>query len=258
MFLVHCSVGVPERIERGRNALGHSYPAHVNRFLTLRKLVESKRQWPRRGSSSTSRSGLYGTNEVRKVHRRWLRGNAWLLTCSAGVIALMFGLILLLLPPWLRGFMAGVFTTTLVANIAYMMVVGTGTVPRLAGIEAEKSMARDLRSLERTGLTDADPIDVLVHLAWNQPLATRKDRARRVTKEHASFFEAYQPAAREVLALLLDKYAEQGIGQLDDLEVLQVQPLKMLGTPAEIAARFGSADALRDTIAQLGDLLYVA
>lgn len=112
--------------------------------------------------------------------------------------------------------------------------------------------------LERTGLTDADPIDVLVHLAWNQPLATRKDRARRVTKEHASFFEAYQPAAREVLALLLDKYAEQGIGQLDDLEVLQVQPLKMLGTPAEIAARFGSADALRDTIAQLGDLLYVA
>jgi type I restriction enzyme, R subunit len=125
-----------------------------------------------------------------------------------------------------------------------------------AALESHGIDSDDL--LERTGLTDADPIDVLVHLAWNQPLATRKDRARRVTKEHAAFFEAYQPAAREVLALLLDKYAEQGIGQLDDLEVLQVQPLKMLGTPAEIAARFGSADALRDTIAQLGDLLYVA
>lgn len=87
------------------------------------------------------------------MHRRWLRDNAWLLTCSAGVIALMFGLILVLLPPWLRGFMAGVFTTTLVANIAYMMVVGTGTVPRLAGIEAEKSMARELRSLEKHGWT---------------------------------------------------------------------------------------------------------
>lgn len=125
-----------------------------------------------------------------------------------------------------------------------------------AALESHGIDSDDL--LERTGLTDADPIDVLVHLAWNQPLATRKDRARRVTKEHAAFFASYQPAAREVLTLLLDKYAEQGIGQLDDLEVLQVQPLKMLGTPAEIAARFGSADALRDTIAQLGDLLYVA
>ena len=29
-------------------------------------------------------------------------------------------------------------------------------------------------------MADADPIDVLVHVAWNQPLATRVERARRV------------------------------------------------------------------------------
>ncbi len=34
----------------------------------------------------------------------------------------------------------------------------------------------------RTGLSDADPIDALVHLAWNQPLATRVDRVRRVLR----------------------------------------------------------------------------
>jgi Nuclease-related domain len=153
---MHCSVAVPGRIERSRNALGQSYPAHVNRFLTLRKLVEPKRYWQRQRLSSTSRAGLYGTNEVRKVHRRWLRENARLLTCSVGVTAIMFGLILFILPPWLRGFMAGVFTTTLVANVAYMMVVSTGTVPRLAGIDAEKSMARDLRSLEKHGWTVAN------------------------------------------------------------------------------------------------------
>ena len=85
---------------------------------------------------------------------------------------------------------------------------------------------------ERTGLPDADPIDVLVHLAWNQPLATRPDRVRRVRKEHADFFEAYQPAARDVLDYLLDKYAEHGISQLDDLGVLQVPPLSSLGSPA--------------------------
>lgn len=112
--------------------------------------------------------------------------------------------------------------------------------------------------LERTGLVDADPLDVLVHLAWNQPLASRVDRARRVRKEHSDFFDNYQPAAREVLAHLLDKYAEHGVSQLDDLEVLQVPPISSLGSPAEIAGRFGSAEALRDAVSKLGELLYAA
>jgi type I restriction enzyme, R subunit len=111
---------------------------------------------------------------------------------------------------------------------------------------------------ERTGLVDADPIDVLVHLAWNQPLATRMDRARRVRKEHADFFEQYQPAAREVLAGLLDKYAQHGISQLDDLAVLEVSPISSLGSPKEIADRFGSAATLREAVSKLGELLYAA
>lgn len=111
---------------------------------------------------------------------------------------------------------------------------------------------------ERTGLPDADPIDLLVHLAWNQPLATRPDRVRRVQKEHAEFFAAYQPAAREVLTYLLDKYAQHGIGQLDDLGVLQVPPLSSLGSPAEIAARFGSSEELKGAVVRLGELLYSA
>jgi len=111
---------------------------------------------------------------------------------------------------------------------------------------------------ERTGLAAADAIDVLVHLAWNQPLATRVDRVRRVRKEHADFFAAFQPAAREVLDYLLDKYAEYGISQLEDPAVLQVQPFSNLGTPVEIARRFGSIAELRDAQAKLGELVYVA
>ncbi len=60
---------------------------------------------------------------------------------------------------------------------------------------------------DRTGLSDADALDILVHLAWNQPLATRIDRTRRVRKEQSDFFAAHQPAARDVLAQLLEKYA---------------------------------------------------
>ncbi|MGH3025080.1 MAG: type I restriction-modification enzyme R subunit C-terminal domain-containing protein, partial [Gaiellaceae bacterium] len=111
---------------------------------------------------------------------------------------------------------------------------------------------------DRVGLLDADALDILVHLAWNQPLATRRDRTRRIRKEHADFFDAHQPAAREVLAQLLDKYAEYGIGQLDDLGILEVPPISALGSPAEIAGRFGSPAALREAVEGLGELLYAA
>lgn len=112
--------------------------------------------------------------------------------------------------------------------------------------------------VERTGLVDADPLDVLVHVAWNHPLASRIERARRVRQEHEAFFEMFQPAARQVLSYLLTKYADHGISELDDLAVLEVPPLSSLGTPAEIAARFGSAGALRSAVSRLSELLYVA
>lgn len=110
----------------------------------------------------------------------------------------------------------------------------------------------------RAGLGDADPLDVLVHLAWNRPLATRTDRARRVLKENAEFFEAFQPEARSVLSHLLDKYTEHGISQIDDLGVLEVPPLSALGSPAEIAGHFGPAKELRSAVAKLSELIYAA
>lgn len=111
---------------------------------------------------------------------------------------------------------------------------------------------------ERTGLTAADILDILVHLAWNEPLATRSERARRVRNEHAEFFEHFKPEAREVLQELLEKYSEHGVGELDDLKVLHVPPLSSLGSPVEIASRFGGSEGLDAAVAELQRLLYVA
>jgi type I restriction enzyme, R subunit len=146
---------------------------------------------------------------------------------------------------------------TLFPNPNHLRTTWASRVGRHDVLDALEVHGIDIGELSsRTGLAQADPLDVLVHLAWNQPLATRTDRARRVRKEHSEFFAAYQPAAREVLAYLLDKYAEHGVSQLDDLGVLEVPPISSLGSPAEIAGRFGSADALRGAVAKLGELLY--
>jgi type I restriction enzyme R subunit len=112
-------------------------------------------------------------------------------------------------------------------------------------------------AVEHTGLSEADPLDVLVHLAWNEPLASRFDRARRVRRDRAAFFEQYSPEARKVLDELLDKYAEHGPAELTTAS-LQVPPISALGSPVELAQRFGGVAGLKAAIADLQDQIYAA
>ena len=117
----------------------------------------------------------------------------------------------------------------------------------------------DIRELgERAGLAEADPLDLLVHVAWNGPATSRRQRAQQLRRGHEEFFTRWQPEARAVLEELLEKYAEWGVSQLDDLAVLEVPPLSEHGTPVEIAAQFGGADALREAVDELAALLYAA
>jgi type I restriction enzyme, R subunit len=111
---------------------------------------------------------------------------------------------------------------------------------------------------ERIGVTDADPFDLLVHVAWNGSLISRRERVGRMRRERADFVEGFAPEARAVLEALLEKYADHGVSQIDDLAVLSVPPLSELGSPVEIAERFGGASKLRRAVSELGDLLYAA
>jgi type I restriction enzyme R subunit len=112
--------------------------------------------------------------------------------------------------------------------------------------------------VERSGLIGADPFDLLVHVAWNGPLTTRRDRVNQLRRGQRTFLERFAPDARAILDALLDKYAEHGIDQLDDLAVLEVPPLSSYGSPLEIAKRFGGPEHLRRAVERLGDLLYAA
>ncbi len=111
---------------------------------------------------------------------------------------------------------------------------------------------------ERCAMPDADPVDLLLHVAWNGPARTRRERAGRLRREQEAFFATFGPEARAVLDALLDKYADHGIGELDDLHVLEVPPLPEYGSPVEIAARFGGSAALRGAVEKLKELLYAA
>ncbi|HEY7218316.1 MAG TPA: DEAD/DEAH box helicase family protein [Candidatus Binatia bacterium] len=105
---------------------------------------------------------------------------------------------------------------------------------------------------------EADPFDLLCHLAFNGPLRTRRERADRVKKEEKAFFDKYGTEARAILADLLEKYAEHGTAQFVIPDVLKVPPISERGNVIEIAQLFGGPEKLRDAVAELQALLYAA
>ncbi|MBI3099722.1 MAG: DEAD/DEAH box helicase family protein [Planctomycetes bacterium] len=105
---------------------------------------------------------------------------------------------------------------------------------------------------------DADPFDLLCHLAFNAPLRTRRERADRLRREKKDFFDRYGPQAREVLGDLLEKYAAHGEAQFVLPDAIKVPPISERGTVPEIAALFGGAEQLRQAVNELQTLLYAA
>ncbi|MBI5315144.1 MAG: DEAD/DEAH box helicase family protein [Nitrospirae bacterium] len=105
---------------------------------------------------------------------------------------------------------------------------------------------------------DADPFDLLCHVAFNAPLRTRRERADRLKREKKDFFDQYEPQAKVILAELLEKYAEYGTAQFVIPDVLKVPPISKRGNVMEIAGFFGGPDQLRMGVHQLQTLLYAA
>jgi type I restriction enzyme, R subunit len=105
---------------------------------------------------------------------------------------------------------------------------------------------------------EADPFDLLCHMAFNAPLRTRRERADRLKKEKKDFFDQYGHEAKAILNDLLEKYAEHGTAQFILPDVLHVPPLSERGNVMEIAGLFGGPDQLRQAVTQLQTLLYAA
>jgi type I restriction enzyme R subunit len=108
----------------------------------------------------------------------------------------------------------------------------------------------------QSGKADADPFDLLCHLAFNAPIHTRRERADRVKKQEKAFFNYYAPEAREILNDLLEKYALDGELQFTLPDVLKVAPIWRHGSVGEIVKKFGGADELRNAVNKLQTLLY--
>jgi len=103
---------------------------------------------------------------------------------------------------------------------------------------------------------DADPFDLLCHVAYNAPVRTRKERAELLRKDKKDFFDRFGDEARQILNEILDKYIEFGTVQLTDTNILKVPPLSLHGNLMEISELFGGTAAFRNSIGEMQVLLY--
>ena len=102
--------------------------------------------------------------------------------------------------------------------------------------------------------SDLDIFDLICHIAWDAPALTRKERAENVRKRN--YWTKYGEQARKVLDSLLEKYAETGIANIEDMKVLTVDPFKQLGTPAEIVKVFGGKPQYLAALRELENEIY--
>jgi len=91
--------------------------------------------------------------------------------------------------------------------------------------------------LKETINKEMDIFDMICHTAFDQPPLTRAERANNVRKRDV--FTQYGEHAMQVLEALLDKYADEGIENIEDMKILQVHPLSKFGSPLEIVELFG-------------------
>ncbi|MBK8806791.1 MAG: DEAD/DEAH box helicase family protein [Bacteroidales bacterium] len=99
-----------------------------------------------------------------------------------------------------------------------------------------------------------DLFDLICHVAYDQPPLTRKERANNVKKRN--YFTKYGEQARNVLEALLDKYADQGIENMENIQILTVPPISDFGSVTEIIKVFGSREAFDNAIKELENELY--
>jgi type I restriction enzyme R subunit len=99
-----------------------------------------------------------------------------------------------------------------------------------------------------------DAFDLICHVAFDQPPLTRRERADNVKKRN--YFARYGEQARKVLETLLEKYADTGIENIEDIKVLTLDPFKNMGTASELVSAFGGKHGYTTALHELEKQLY--
>jgi len=118
-----------------------------------------------------------------------------------------------------------------------------------------KQRGIDLELLKKDkGMADVDDYDFICHIAFDKKPLTRKERANNVKKR--DYLNKYSDDAKAVLEILLDKYMNDGIYEIEKTEVLKLAPFDKIGSMAKIVKMFGGKAGYEKAVRELQEEIY--
>ena len=113
----------------------------------------------------------------------------------------------------------------------------------------------DIQALkESQAMESVDDFDFIMHIAFDKEPLTRKERANGVKKR--DFISKYNGVAKEVIEALLDMYSNEGIYQIEDTQVLKLDPFIRIGKPSAIVKMFGGKEGYLRAVKELEEEIY--
>lgn len=109
---------------------------------------------------------------------------------------------------------------------------------------------------EETGQRDMDDFDLILHLAYDKKPLTRAERVNNVKKRH--YLYKYSELAQKVLGILMDKYASDGLKEIEETKILQLSEFQQLGSPMKLVKEFGGKQGYEQAVKELEDELFTA
>lgn len=109
---------------------------------------------------------------------------------------------------------------------------------------------------EEIGQTDIDDFDLILHLAYDKTPLTRIERINNVKKR--GYLYKYSELAQKVLGTLMDKYASDGLKEIEETKILQLTEFQQFGSPMKIVKEFGGKAAYEKAVKELEDEIFSA
>lgn len=112
-----------------------------------------------------------------------------------------------------------------------------------------------VRKSEGISEQDIDDFDLLLQLAYGQKVLTKTERIRKI--KQSGYLYKYSEEARAVLEILLEKYMDKGIGELESIETLKLPEFQLYGGTLKIInVYFGDKKRYLQAIKELEEELF--
>jgi type I restriction enzyme R subunit len=107
------------------------------------------------------------------------------------------------------------------------------------------------------GSSELDEFDLICHIAFDKKPLTKAERIKNVKKR--GYLYKYSKQMQKVLEILLNKYADFGVTELENLKILEQKEFsEQFGGPLQIIKLFGGKKEYLKAIKELEQELYAA